>query len=133
MAAFYPITPHIEGVEIISDPGPFLSYAPGDLNVVAVTFDEPIAVDTTGGVPYLPLKIGRDTRHAAYAAIDSNRRILTFWHTVTDEDRDLNGLVIAADSLTLKGGSITYPDTANDAYLAHEVLPDLADHRVNAP
>ncbi|MCY4416865.1 MAG: hypothetical protein OXE87_11225 [Chloroflexi bacterium] len=29
VAAFYPITPHIDSVEIISDPGPFLSYAPG--------------------------------------------------------------------------------------------------------
>ncbi len=36
VAAFYPITPHIDSVEIISDPGPFLSYAPGDYIEVAV-------------------------------------------------------------------------------------------------
>ena len=36
VAAFYPITPHIDSVEIISDPGPFLSYAPGDYIEIAV-------------------------------------------------------------------------------------------------
>jgi len=129
--AFVPVTPRIDSVEITSNSGPHLSYATGDAIEVAVAFTERVSVDTAGGVPYLPLQIGRDIRNATYSAIDSNRHILIFSYTVTDLDRDQNGLTIAANSLSLNGGSITYPGTANAAYLAHEGLPTQANHVVN--
>ncbi len=121
----------ITDLSISSDPGIHATYATGDTITVAVTFAELVTVDTTGGTPYLPLTIGSRTRNAAYTSTDSSGLILTFSYTIVAEDRDNNGPSIAANSLTLDGGTIRYAGTTNDVSLTHPALPNQTGHRVN--
>ena len=121
----------ITALSISSDPGIHATYATGDTITVAVTFAEPVTVDTTGGTPYLPLTIGSMTRNAAYTSTDSSGLALTFSYTIVAEDRDNNGPSIAANALTLDGGTIRYAGTANDVSLAHPALPNQTGHRIN--
>lgn len=85
----------IASAEISSDAGTYATYAANDVITVAVTFDQAVTVDTSGGTPYLGLRIGGDTRNAAYTGIDSTNTILTFSYTVVAEDSDQNGVSIA--------------------------------------
>ncbi len=121
----------ITALSISSDPGIHATYATGDTITVAMTFAEQVTVDTTGGTPYLPLTIGSMTRNAAYTSTDSSGLVLTFSYTIVAEDRDNNGPSIAANSLTLDGGTIRYAGTANDVSLAHRALPNQTGHRIN--
>ncbi|MCY4416863.1 MAG: hypothetical protein OXE87_11215, partial [Chloroflexi bacterium] len=121
----------ITGLSISSDPGIHATYATGDTITVAVTFTEAVTVDTTGGTPYLPLTIGSRTRNAAYTSTDATGLILTFSYTIVAEDRDNNGPSVAANSLTLDGGTIRYAGTTNDVYLTHPALPNQTGHRIN--
>ena len=121
----------ITDLSISSDPGIHATYATGDTITVAVTFAEPVTVDTTGGTPYLQLTIGSRTRNATYSSTDSTGLILTFSYTIVAEDRDNNGPSIAADSLTLDGGTIRYAGTTNDVSLIHPALPNQTGHRIN--
>jgi len=121
----------ITALAISSDPGIHATYATGDTITVAVTFAEPVTVDTTGGTPYLPLTIGSRTRNAAYTSTDSSGLVLTFSYTIVAEDRDNNGPSIAANSLTLDGGTIRYAGTTVDVSLTHSALPNQTSHRIN--
>ena len=121
----------ITALSISSDPGIHATYATGDTITVAVTFAEQVTVDTTGGTPYLPLTIGSMTRNAAYTSTDSSGLVLTFSYTIVAEDRDNNGPSIAANSLTLDGGTIRHAGTTNDVSLTHPALPNQTGHRIN--
>ena len=121
----------ITDLSVSSDPGIHATYATGDTITIAVTFTEAVTVDTTGGTPYLPLTIGSRTRNAAYTSADATGLILTFSYTIVAEDRDNNGPSIAANSLTLDGGTIRYAGTTNDVYLTHPALPNQTGHRIN--
>ena len=81
------------------------------------TFSEDVTV--TGG-PQLRLAIGGPTKTAAYGSTSGSN--VVFSYTVAERDSDTDGIAIAANKLTLNGGTIK--DAAeNDADLSHEALP----------
>ena len=123
--------PVITGVALTSDAGTDRTYAAGDTITVAATYNQAVEIDTTDGTPSLAVTIGDDARAATYAAINSAKTVLTFSYTVVSEDSDQDGVSIAANSLTLNGGSITAEDDGADAFLIHAALPTQAGHLVN--
>ena len=42
------------------------AYESGETITVEATFDRPVTVDVTGGVPYVELQVGSNVRQAAY-------------------------------------------------------------------
>lgn len=92
----------------------------GDVVSVVVTMNDACVVS---GQPQLALTIGGTTRQATYAS-GSGSTTLTFNYTVSANDPDdANGISIAANSLSLNGGSLT--DAAgNNAVLSHALVAD---------
>ena len=121
----------VESVAIFSDPGDDGTYATGDVINVALTFNRPVTVDTTDGTPYVAVSVGDNSRNAAYASIDATGKVLTFSYTVAEDDSDQDGISVAANALTLDGGSITAQVGGADAGLNHDALANQAGHIVN--
>ena len=123
----------VQSVAISSDPGVDSTYAEGDAITIAVTvtFGSPVAVDTTGGTPYVTIAVGSNDRNAAYTSIDATNRIMTFSYTVVAADDDQDGVSISANSLALNGGTITDSVSSRDAVLTHAALSDQSSHLVN--
>ena len=89
----------------IANPPPLGSdtwYA-GERIEVQLRFSEEIAIS---GAPTLALAIGDQVASAAYGAVWTTRRGITFEYEVKPGDRDDDGISIAADALALNGGSI---------------------------
>ena len=107
------------------------TYHTGDDIQATVTFSEAVAVT---GTPTLALRIGDDSRVAAYES-GSGSSDLVFSYTVVDGDEDTNGVSVLHHALALPAGaSITKQGTNANAVL--NLLPALADqvgHKVNAP
>ena len=95
------IAPMVASVAVSSEAGDDEVYTTGDVIEVAVEFSEIVHVT---GDPVLALRIGADTRQAAFAAGSATEKLL-FRYTVVDGDADDDGISIAADALT--GGGIT--------------------------
>ena len=92
---------------------------------VAVRFNKTVTVT---GTPQLGLTIGSVTRQASYQ--ESEREVLWFRYRVVEGEIDANGIGIAANALTLNGGTIR--DSANqDAILTHAALADDPNRRVD--
>ncbi|MCY4557051.1 MAG: cadherin-like beta sandwich domain-containing protein [Chloroflexi bacterium] len=125
------LVPDITEIRLTSDPGADGTYATGDVINVAATFNAPVAVDTTNGVPYVGISVGDNLRNASYTSIDATGKVLTFSYTVVEDDSDQDGISIAADALTLDGGSITAQVGGADAVLDHSALTSQAGHIVN--
>ena len=69
---------------------------------VTVNFNQPVIVT---GTPQVALGIGTETRQADYAS-GTGTANLVFRYRVVQADSDPNGLSVAADALTLNGGTI---------------------------
>ena len=120
------IAPIITGIAIISTPSNENAYREGEKLQATVTFNENVNVT---GRPQLTLKIGAADRHAKWIG-RSNTTNLVFEYTVAKEDEDIDGVSIAADQLSLNGGTIT--DAAgNAATLTHTALNTQANHKVD--
>ena len=98
---------------------------------VLIEFDRAVRVT---GVPQLALTIGTETRQASFYPvrfIDLGSSVY-FSYTVQREDRDADGISIAANALTLNSGAITLAgDAATDAALAHPAVDADPDRKVN--
>ena len=89
------------------------AYERGETIRARVAFD--LEVDVTGS-PQLALRIGSNTRQASYVEFDDpahpgyRRRTesLLFRYELVQADVDPDGISIAADALTLNGGTITF-------------------------
>ena len=114
-----------------SDPGADATYATGDVVSLDVKFDKPVSVNTGGGTPDVTIKVGDNDRNAAYSAIDSTGRILTFSYTLVAGDSDQDGISVDADYIALNGGSITDAGSGQPAILSHDPVSDHAGHLVN--
>ena len=115
--------PSILSVSLTSDPGG--GYAAGEEIEATVRFDKTVTVT---GTPQLGLTVGSVVRQASYAG--GAREVVTFSYEVADDETDTDGVSIAADSLTLNGGTIR--DSANrNADLTHSALAADANHRVD--
>ena len=84
---------------------------------------------TATGSPQVALTIGTHTRHATLSSW--SRQSLYFSYTVQEEDRDEDGISIAANALLLNGGTITAADGTTDADLTHEALAAERGSKVN--
>ena len=122
--------PVVSGVSIIYSPVSGDTYELGERIEVEVSFDG--GVDVTGS-PQLALAIGTATRQASYYAVSGNSHSLFFEYTVQSSDSDTDGISIAADALTLNGGTIRIAGGTTNATLGlgTHAISDSSDHKVD--
>ncbi len=125
------------GVEVSSFPrATYNTYGVDETIAVSVTFDTEVAVNTTGGTPYI--KVGfknsganavATEKHFSYAS-GSGNATLVFEYEVQAADRDNDGIRIGSNALVLNGGTIR--DTDNlDAQLTHAAAGRQQAHHVD--
>ena len=117
--------PPVNKIAISSDPGADGTYAFGDVIEVTVTFSEDILVT---GTPQLTLRVGNQDRTADYESV-TDAKVL-FRYQVGTDDLDSNGVSIAADSLSLNGGTIK-DGSDNEVDLDHRGLGNQSQHKVD--
>lgn len=99
----------------------------GDVVSISVNMSEAILVT---GTPRLALNIGGSTVQANYAS-GSGSATLVFSYTILAGQTDTNGISVAADSITLNGG--TLKDAAgNPVTLTHALVADNSGYQVDA-
>ncbi len=105
------------------------TYGLGELIGVDVTFSKDVTVT---GSPQLGLTIGNRTRQAVYDEGNSNSRTLFFRYDAQVNDRDTDGISIAANAIDLNGGTImAKADGTTAAVLTHRALADAANRKVD--
>ena len=122
------VAPTVSSVEISSSAGDDTTYEKDDKIQVQVTFSETVKVDTKVATPQLTLKVGTKDKSATYKS-GHNSKALVFEYTVGENDRDTDGVSIAANTLDLNGGTIE-DVPGNAATLTHDALGAHASHRV---
>ncbi len=124
--------PTVAGVAFTSDPGADNTYAIGDSVLATVTFSFATndSVDITG-TPQLELDFDGTPKPAACMA-DTGTEATTCSYTVVMGDSAPNGIAIAANTLTLNGGTITATSsTTTNADLAHAAVAIDTGHKVD--
>ena len=124
--------PTVSSVAITSDTGDdavYLDddgvYGIGDKIEVTVTFSEDVTVT---GSPQLELTVGSSAKNATYKSTTDSKVVFSYAVAVGDSDAD--GISIAAEKLSLNGGSIK-DGTDNDADLSHSAVSAQAGHMVD--
>lgn len=84
------------------------TYGTGSTLHFTVNYNAPIAVDTVGGTPAIPLTIGSATRHATYAS-GTDTQALVFAYTVQPGDLDTDGIAVGG-AIAPNGGSLSDAD-----------------------
>ena len=118
--------PAVSAITFHDSPARGDTYERGERVQVEVRFDR--AVKATGR-PRVALTIGTQTRHATFASRDG--RSLYFDYTVQETDRDEDGIGIAANSLTLNGGTIKATDDTVEADLRHGAVAAAPGRKVD--
>ncbi len=119
--------PTISGApSVTSSPGTGSTYIIGDTISLKVTFDENVTVT---GTPQLEIAVGSNNRQANYAS-GTGTTELTFSYTVVATDADSDGISVAANKLTLNGGTIQ-DAASNNATLTHTALAAQSGHKVD--
>ena len=118
--------PRVSAIRFAYSPARSDTYELGETVEVEVEFSR--AVEATGN-PQVALTIGSEKRHAAFAGWGS--QTLYFDYTVQAGDRDEDGISIAANALSLNGGTITAADGTTDADLAHGAVAAAASRKVD--
>ena len=95
------VAPAVSSIAFRGSPARGDTYGLGETVEVSVRFDR--AVTATGSAQ-VALTIGTQTRHATLSSW--SRQSLYFSYTVQEEDRDEDGVSIAANALLLNGGTI---------------------------
>ena len=85
------------------------TYSAGSNLEFTVNFDENVTVSTAGGIPYIALMVGSQTKLATYVS-GSGTTALVFRYMISAGDSDSDGITIG--SLILNGGTIQ--DTAGN-------------------
>ena len=100
--------PRLTGMEVTSSPAGE-AYKTDETITVEATFDRPVTVDVTGGVPYVELQVGSNVRQATYQSISTSDgvSVLRFDYTVAS-DSDHDGISIDADSVVLNGATVRH-------------------------
>ena len=108
------------------------AFKAGDVVSAAVTFDESVTVDTTGGTPQLTINVGGSDKVLRYSAGSPGTALVFSGYTVAANDEDTDGISIAANKLDANGGTIKATAGANlDAVLTHAAVAASASHRVD--
>ena len=120
-------------VAVVSDAGEDATYAAGETIRVKVTFDEPVDVDTAGGVPRLAIDMDPADWGRKWAAYESGSGTaeLVFAYRVAKPNESSKGIAVLADTLEANGGSITLPDGGAAASLRHRGLGHDPTHKVD--
>ena len=118
--------PAVSSIAFRGSPAQDDTYGLGETVEVNVRFERAV---TATGSPQVALTIGTHTRHATLSSW--SRQSLYFSYTVQEEDRDEDGIRIAANALLLNGGTITAADGTTDADLTHEALAAERGSKVN--
>ena len=122
--------PGVRYVTYHNSPASGDTYRQGERIEVMAVFD--IAVVVTGA-PRLELTIGSDKRYASYynppGSNDPPETTLVFLYTVQAGDVDTDGIYIAANALSLNGGSISTNGT--NAELDHDAVAASALRKVD--
>ncbi len=130
--------PRVESVAVVSNAGSDDTYALGETIRVAVTFDEPVRVDTGGGVPRLAIDMDPadwGAKWASYAS-GSGTSELVFAYEVVEPNYSAQGIAVLADTLEPNGGTIRLDTVYRsapwmDARLAHAGLGHDPKHKVD--
>ena len=119
--------PAVAAVSIVSRPADGDAYTAGETIIVEVAFSEEVML---GGLPYIELNIGGETRHATIAAsLEASSRI-SFAYQVQSGDADDDGVGINANSLRLNGGD-AHDRAGNLADLSFSTVEADPDQRVS--
>ncbi|WP_428098668.1 putative Ig domain-containing protein [Candidatus Rariloculus sp.] len=98
---------------------------------ITVTFDEPVTVDTVGGLPTFDIQLAGNDGTAMLYVRGSGTEHLVFAYVVQLGDRNTKGIIILANQLKLNSGTIRSPD-GRDALLEHLPRQQSDRHKVNA-
>jgi large repetitive protein len=134
----------IAGIQITSATGALRAYKDsniqwlneGDEIYATVSFNEPVFLNQTSGLPKLALLVGNETVHATYLS-GSGTQALLFSTKVVSGQTDLDGVAIPPNALNLNGATlkdannitaiITSAATADNAkYLVDTTHPKVA-------
>ena len=110
----------VKSMKITSSPGPDREYEAGEVIEVTVELSKPVTF--VGPRPALPLQIGTATRNTKFSVADSTEDSWVFRYTVTDSDRDDDGISVESSALEVHA----------DADLAHSAITNASGHVVNA-
>ena len=102
------------------------TYKSGETIQATVAFSMPVTVT---GMPQLALSVGTQTLQATYVQGTGTRR-LVFEYMVRSGDADLDGIAIAADSLSLPPGTMIVDANGALADLDHALLVAQTGHKV---
>ena len=94
---------------------------------VDVTLDEDVVVK---GDPTLALTLAVGDGTMTYVGLQG-KRVLQFDYTVASADRDLDGVSIAANILSVSGNDSIEDAAGNTAVLAHDAVATSGDHKVD--
>ena len=111
--------PSVTGVTILPEFGNG-SWGEGETVEVALTFDEAVTVDTTGGTPTVALTLGASTAKTAAYVRGSGTTELVFGYTVAKDEGPYDSVLLTLNSLALNGGAIRSSESGADAALAHD-------------
>ena len=121
--------PRVDYVGVSSNPANGVAYAAGNRIEGRVQFSIPVEVD---GSPRLALNVGGRTRYAILHRQSSDGRELSFRYEVQPQDRDMDGISIAVNALSLNGGSIRNAAGANaELDLGTHAIENAVQHKVD--
>ena len=125
--------PAVSEVSMFSAPASGDTYQFGDPIEVRVDFDRLVTIT---GTPQINLTVGSNTRAVGITGpavhFRSRTSSLFFKYTVAAADSDADGISVAADAISLNGGSIkAAADGTTDADLTHTALTPGSGHKVD--
>ena len=126
--------PVVDGVTIVSSPYNGNAYVFGEIISVRISFDQPITVPSDDDyLIQLTLTIGTNARKAGLLSLTtSSNDDLIFDYVVQYSDSDADGISIAADALTLNGGTIQGADSSNaNLDLGSHAVSNDGNHKVD--
>jgi len=92
-------------------------YKSGQIIDIALMFNRPITVNTSGGTPRIPIYVGKDTVYARYDSLSGTQTAI-FRYTVGTTEYDLDGITLSS-VIDLHGGSITDTSSGSEALLTY--------------
>ena len=121
--------PAVGGLWIGSRPQDGEAYGAGEEIRVRLDFSQPVEV---AGSPMLAIGVGGQTRQASFSGGAGATRWLWFGYVVQAADRDADGISVAADALSLNGGSIrNAAGTDAERDLGGHAVVNAGEHKVD--
>ena len=125
--------PTIEGSPALSEAGSDGTWTPGEAVQVTLTFSEAVNVVTTDGTPSIGIQLGSTTDRRASFVSGSGTTELVFSYTLTAADGSHSSMFVAANGLTLNGGTITSNASGAAAALEHTAAARAALPTAKSP